>query len=140
MRKYYSIKCIFVYEPEDSEYLYRYEERITLWHTKDMDEAIKLAEEEATQYAKKSNGEYIKYCVSHKLDEKYGEGKSVYSTKRNSDLEPEQYLDNFYDTGDECLISDDPIGELENCLDYEQTLLKALEMNKRKIKKLKTEI
>lgn len=55
---------------------------------------------------------------------------------RNSDLDPEQYLDEHYDTGEERAEEHDPDGKLECLLDYENLLIETLETTRRKIEKL----
>ena len=78
-----------------------YEERITLWVASDIDEAIALAEEEARAYA--SDGDdYLGYCQACALIESIGmSGVEVFSLLRQSDLGPKEYIDAFFDTGEE---------------------------------------
>ena len=86
-----------------------YEERITIWNADSLDEAIALAEKEIERYmtedsSKKekmdSLGFYQAFAgfkdVSLDL-----QGQEVFSLLRQSDLEPDDYLDKFFDTGDE---------------------------------------
>ena len=79
-----------------------YEERITIWVADDIDEAIKLAEQEAESYADSIDAEYLGLAQGFSLFEKIeSSGTEVYSLLRESNLEPEKYLDRFFDTGDE---------------------------------------
>ena len=79
-----------------------YEERITLWCAKDIDEAIEFAEEEAKSYAKDIESQYLGLAQAyHLFDETKLSGIEVFSLVRDSDLEAEDYLNTFFDTGDE---------------------------------------
>jgi hypothetical protein len=78
-----------------------YEERITLWVASDFDEAIALAEEEARTYAS-GGDEYFGYCQAYALFESIEKsGVEVFSLLRESDLDPKEYVDAFFDTGEE---------------------------------------
>ena len=134
---WYSCKCIFVSTREDTTCDFTYEERITLWNAIDADTAIKLAEDEASAYAKENEVKYTGFCTSFQLFDQPISGKEIYSIIRNSDLDPEQYLDEHYDTGEERAEDCDPDGNLESLLDYETLLLETLESTRRKIKRLK---
>lgn len=79
-----------------------YEERITVWIATDIDESIEAAEEEALRYAENICATYLElaqafYCFTVLKDS----GIEVYSLLRESDLEPSEYLDAFFDTGHE---------------------------------------
>ncbi len=79
-----------------------YEERITLWNANDIDGAIELAEAEAKSYAKDIEAEYIGLAQAyHLFDEIKSSGIEVFSLVRDSDLESDDYLDTFFDTGNE---------------------------------------
>jgi hypothetical protein len=133
---WYSVKCIFVDEDDNSEYLYRYKERILLWEANNSEEAISYAETEAKEYSINNNCEYLEFCNSCLLFEKPNVGKELYSISRESDLEPQEYLDEFYDTGAECTGILDPLDELENLIDYRDVLAEATKENEIKIKRL----
>lgn len=135
--QWYSVKCVFVFEGTDSECLYRYEERITVWKAFSFDDAIEIAENEARKYESLTGAKYAGYSMTFHMYTDPAEGKEVFSIIRDSDLETDEYLDQFYDTGNERTQEYDPEGKLENLLDYEQILLQALETTRRKIKKLK---
>ena len=65
----------------------------------DMGDAIIKAENEAKDYAD-SGTIYLEYVnVFNLYDYILQNGSELYSEMRSSDLEPEQYIDQFYDTG-----------------------------------------
>lgn len=99
----FSVRCIFRWEPRpDQVRAHLYEERITLWRANDIDEAIALAEVEAQSYAAESEVEYLEYCQAYALFEDVeASAVEVFSLLRDSDLEPSQYLNTFFDTGTE---------------------------------------
>jgi hypothetical protein len=81
-----------------------YEERITLWRAPSADEAIEMAEAEAAGYAESlENAEYTGFAQSFNLfvGDSVGHGDEVFSLMRDSDLDTEDYLDAFFDTGAE---------------------------------------
>ncbi len=68
------------------------------------DEAIERAEAEAVDYAasiEESPGVYLGLAQSFKLFDDPGDGAEVFSLMRTSGLDPEAYLDAFFDTGTE---------------------------------------
>jgi hypothetical protein len=99
----FSVRCIFRCEPRaEQTHKYLYEERITLWRASEIDEAIGFAESEASTYASEPGSEYLGYCQAYALfDEVQANGVEVFSLLRDSDLEPTQYLDTFFDAGSE---------------------------------------
>ena len=95
---WFSVRCVF-----RDEGIGAYEERITLWRAKDAAEAIRLAEAEAIEYAGMLDEfSYAGLAQSYELADPVGHGAEVFSLFRESDLEPEAYLDTFFDTGNEC--------------------------------------
>lgn len=98
----YSVRCIFLWKSRpDQKSKHLYEERITLWHAENLDHAIELAEQEAEVYAEQ-NMEFLGYSLAYALyDEVPVSGIEIFSLLRDSDLEPEDYLDAFFDTGKE---------------------------------------
>jgi hypothetical protein len=78
-----------------------YEERVTLWRAPDSDEALARAEAEATAYAADNDGRYLGLAQGFELFDEPGDGAEVFSLTRVSALEPDDYLDAFFDTGDE---------------------------------------
>jgi hypothetical protein len=80
-----------------------YEERITAWNAASLDEAIDLAGQEADEYAGE-NIEPIGQLQGHWLLDDWVlpmQGAEVFSLLRESDLEPEEYVRTFFDTGHE---------------------------------------
>lgn len=84
---------------------HRYEERITVWQASSADEAIAKAEIEASEYAaviEEAPDEYLGLAQSYALSDRPDQvGAEVFSLIRSSTLEPESYLDTFFDTGQE---------------------------------------
>lgn len=97
----FSVRCIFRWEPRlEQERKFLYEERITLWQAEDIDAAVELAEREARQYAEENEVEYLEYWQAYDLLGKVdANAVEVFSLLRESDLEPAEYLDVFFDTG-----------------------------------------
>jgi uncharacterized small protein (DUF1192 family) len=86
-----------------------YEERITIWNADSLDEAIALAEKEIERYMNEESSKKEK-MVSLGFYQGFSgfkevqldlQGEEVFSLLRQSDLAPDDYLDNFFDTGDE---------------------------------------
>jgi hypothetical protein len=106
---WYAVKCLFHHpgrKADDEEYLY--EERITLWKANSFEEAHKLAEEEAKQYAADDNCVFIKSTDSfHLFDEEIKEGVEIYSTMRGSNMQPSAYFKTF------CVTARDRIKPLQ---------------------------
>ena len=103
--EWYAVRCVFRSAwAESSEGLppdeHLYEERITLWQASSMEEAIALAEAEAAEYADEED-DYLDLAQAYKLFDDPGHGSEVFSLMRSSRLEPDAYLDAFFDTGDE---------------------------------------
>lgn len=79
-----------------------YEERVTLWRANDFHEATARAIAEAEEYAKLLNGEYVGLAQAFHLGvEEVRDGDEVFSLMRESELPPDDYLDRYFDTGDE---------------------------------------
>jgi hypothetical protein len=100
---FYAAKCIFRHNQfapiDDKKYVY--EDRIILIQADSMEDAIAKAEKEAQKYAD-SGTEYLEYInVFHLFDYILRHGSEVYSETRSSNLEPEEYINTFHDTGSE---------------------------------------
>lgn len=84
-----------------------YEERITLWQAGSAQEAITKAEAEALDYAaviEEAPSEYLGLAQSYALyDSPDHEGAEVFSLIRDSNLDPDSYIDTFFSTGREHL-------------------------------------
>lgn len=98
----YTVRCLFRWQSRpDQRLAYLYEERITLWSAGSLDEAIALAEQEASEYAD-ADIEYLGFAQAYALVEPLpGHGVEVFSLLRDSDLAPEPYIDMFFNTGAE---------------------------------------
>ena len=77
-----------------------FEERITVWHAASADDAIALAESEATEYAD-GIGRYLGLAQSSEMSDEPRIGTEIYSLIRTSDLADDAYLTAFFDTGSE---------------------------------------
>ena len=103
--EWYAVRCVFRSAwAETSEGLppdvHLYEERMTLWQASSLEEAIALAEAEALEYADEED-EYLDLAQAFKLFDDPSHGAEVFSLMRSSRLEPDSYLDTFFDTGEE---------------------------------------
>jgi hypothetical protein len=98
---WYGVRCLFQHRPVDAEAT-SYEERITIWRAGSFDEAIELAEAEATEYAAaREDVTDLGLVQAYGLSELPGQGAEVFSLIRDSALAPDDYLDQFFDTGAE---------------------------------------
>ncbi|TDD57412.1 hypothetical protein E1263_23870 [Kribbella antibiotica] len=101
---WYAVRCVFATGWPLDRAMPVYEERITLWRASSAEEAIERAEAEALVYAcsvEESPDTYLGIAQSYRLVEGPGDGAEVFSLMRNSTLEPDKYLDTFFDTGAE---------------------------------------
>lgn len=100
---WYGAKCIFIHPGlQVKKGSQVYEERVIILRARDEDEAIALAEKEARQYAKDiSPTKYLGFIDVFHLYAAPREMSEVYSLMRESRLDPETYLDRFFDTGRE---------------------------------------
>ncbi|MGW6916112.1 hypothetical protein ACWGB8_20180 [Kitasatospora sp. NPDC054939] len=96
---WYAVRCVFGWNATDDGKTY--EERTTLWQAPSADEAIALAEAEAGTYAADNEFAYLGLAQSFRLFDAPGSGVEVFSLVRDSPLEPDDYLDAFFDTGTE---------------------------------------
>lgn len=103
---WYSVRCAFASETwvdEDGSYT-TYEERVTLWQAGSADEAIERAEAEALAYAaavEETPVTYLGLAQCFHLFDEPGDGAEMFSMMRDSELDPEEYIDTFFDTGSE---------------------------------------
>lgn len=110
-----SVRCVFRWpRSADSGNAYLYEERITLWQCPSLDEALELAEAEAMTYAAATEAQFTGLLQGYRMAADLllpEQGIEVYSLVRESELEPDDYLDIFYDTGAERQrrVPDDPV-------------------------------
>lgn len=105
---WYSVRCVFQsreakpwgptsLRPGES----LYEERVTLWKASDHEEAIRRAESEAYEFARTLEADYMGIAQSYQLPSPPRDGAEVFSLTRRSMLDAGDYLDHFFDTGDE---------------------------------------
>jgi hypothetical protein len=102
-RGWYAVRCVFASAPGDDG-VTTYEERITLWRADDGHAAIALAEAEAVAYAgeiEEAQVTYLGLAQAFHLFDEPGEGAEVFSLMRESTLDHDDYLDEFFDTGEE---------------------------------------
>ena len=98
---WYGVRCLFQYGPLDPAPT-SYEERVTIWRAASFDEAIALAEGEAAEYAETlGDVSDLGLVQAYALSESPGHGAEVFSLVRDSALAPDEYLDQFFDTGGE---------------------------------------
>jgi hypothetical protein len=106
---WYAVRCVFAHTGKR---IVTYEERITIWKTTSADRAIKLAEKEASSYARalsRSVGDsacrYLGFADSYDTSlRRIVPGDEVFSLMRDSRLDGQRYLDRFFDTGSERAI------------------------------------
>jgi hypothetical protein len=94
---WYSVKCLFHHPTRKAageDFLY--EERITLWKASSFEEAHRLAEEEARQYASEAKCVFVASTDSfHLFEEELSVGTEAYSMMRGSNLQPAAYRKTF---------------------------------------------
>jgi hypothetical protein len=94
---WFGVRCIFQSRQQAS-----YEERITVWKADSYDAAIRKAEFEATEYAEANGLIYLGLAQGFWIfGNSIVEGTEVFSLLRVSDLKTEDYLETFYDSGQE---------------------------------------
>jgi hypothetical protein len=93
---WHTVRCIVRWSPDDV-----YEERLTLWQAATLEEAVLLAEGEAERYADSNGFEYTGLAQGYSMLDAPTGGVEVFSLLRRSTLEPDAYLDRFFDTGEE---------------------------------------
>ena len=93
----FGIRCLFRHGGD------MYEERITLWRARDFEHAIELAEAEAVRYCEDlTDTVYVELAQAYELaDDPSVQGAEVFSLIRDSDLSPSDYIDRFFETGEE---------------------------------------
>jgi hypothetical protein len=96
--QWYTVRCLFGSVAED---VSLYEERLTLWQADSLDAAIAMAEAEAAAFAETIDVEYLGLAQGYWLSVPPRNGAEVYALCRESDLPPDDYLDQFFDTGGE---------------------------------------
>lgn len=106
MNKYYTAKSIYRHLDigNGGEPTPLYEERMVIVESDSFDNALREAEAEALLYAEQfENVSFAGYIDLFELNHKNMEpGSEFYSLIRRSNLETNEYIDKFYDTGNEC--------------------------------------
>lgn len=99
---WYAVRTVVRF-PADDEGDAAYEERITLWRADSFEEAVERAEAEAEDYAIGHGGEPVGLSQVYHLaiGDAVADGDEVFSLIRRSPLEPDDYVDRFFDTGEE---------------------------------------
>lgn len=98
---WYAVRCVFAISDDA---LTRYEERVTLWYADSFHAAVEVAEHEATEYAEALDAEYIGLAQAYHLaipDRPLESGDEVFSLIRRSTLGADDYVSQFFDTGEE---------------------------------------
>ena len=100
---YYAVRCLFSHPTRERiKNQNLYEERITIWEAQTWEEAYKMAELEAKNYAKEADAIFIEATDSFKLfDNKFNSGLEVWSTMRDSKVSNAEYISNYINTGKE---------------------------------------
>lgn len=99
---WFAVRSIFVLDARGESEDCTYEERVRLFDAADADAAIARSEVEAAEYAAGLDGcTALGFHQSFELFDAPGDGSEVFSLMRDSDLEPDDYLDRFFDTGTE---------------------------------------
>jgi hypothetical protein len=99
-----AVRCVFRTVVDNDRV---YEERITIWRAEDIDAALDLAEADARDYAQTlsvSPGwptEYTGLAQAYLMTEGPKHGGEVFSLMRTSTLDSREYLDRFFDDGNE---------------------------------------
>jgi hypothetical protein len=80
-----------------------FEERITLWSADSFNAAIETARREAERYAKlDASWVLLDLFQAYEVgDDEFADGSEVFSLIRESDLEPDEYIERFFATGTE---------------------------------------
>jgi len=103
--KWFSVRCVLrTSGDEEAAESATYEERVTLWRATSLREAIERAEAEAVAYAEvfeEPSFRYLGLAQAFHLFQEPVDGAEVFSLIRTSDLPSVQYLNTFFDTGDE---------------------------------------
>lgn len=83
---------------------YLYEERITIWHARDFDDAIERAAAETNDYIKDIDGVDTDFYQAYEIYPLVGDipdGAEVFSLMRDSELDTDSYIARYFSTGEE---------------------------------------
>ncbi len=99
---WYGVRTLYRFPPGTADSSVLYEERVVVFKARSMEAAISLAEIEGRTYAQENQCEYLEYVLAfHIFASVLGAGTEVFSLMRDSALEPDAYIDTFFDTGAE---------------------------------------
>lgn len=94
---WYGVRCVFRHR-----HLEVYEERVTLWTARSLEEAIARAESDAAEYCADLDGvEYTDFAEAYAIHGSPEEGAEVFSLMRGSGLPVGEYVRRFFATGEE---------------------------------------
>lgn len=74
---------------------------MTLWKAPTFEAAEQRAEAASAEYVSVVGGELLEFAQVYRLAEFPADGAEVFSLMRDSDLDADQYLSTFFDTGSE---------------------------------------
>lgn len=99
---WFAVRSVVVFDAGAEDGRDIYEERVCLFEAADAEVAIARAEVEVSAYAALfDDATALGFHQSYALAEEIGDGAEVFSLMRDSDLQPDDFLDRFFDTGDE---------------------------------------
>lgn len=97
----FSVRCVFIVLGRKGKSKYAYEERIVSIAAASIDDAIDKCDELSAAYASDNGLEDIGLRQAFEVEGCIPSGTELFSLLRWSNLEPDAYLDRFFDTGDE---------------------------------------
>ena len=75
---------------------------MTIWKAATLDDAVAAAEADAADYVRAlGNVEFVGLAQAYHMPEPPDNGAEVFSLMRDSELDPPEYLNRFFDTGKE---------------------------------------
>jgi hypothetical protein len=103
LAKWFGVRCVFELDPAVGAGTEPnvFEERVTIWQASDFDLAIELAEAEAADYARILDAKYLGLAHAYRIESSPTQGTEVFSLIRRSELAPREYVNAFFDTGQE---------------------------------------
>lgn len=92
-----TVRCVVELPDDGPDGATLFEERLTLWHTDDFDEAIELAQRENEAYAASVGGAATDLYQAYLLADDVAEGAELFSLLRPSKEPAERYITRFFD-------------------------------------------
>ena len=100
--RWFGIRTIYRSQQSDTEFTYSYEERVVVFSAYSIEAAIELAERESQDYIDGTDEIALDFLdVFEIYDGQISNGTEVFSLIRDSNLESDEYLSTFFDTGNE---------------------------------------